>query len=147
MEAIGVFHEWSCCSVAMSCLTFCDPMDCGMPGFSVPQHLPKFAQVHVYWTGDAIQPFHPLSSPSPAFNLPVSGSFPVSWLITSRNEVHKFKLLELEVIDKDRTKFSDLCSINTDLLWSKCYDLKGIFAICRKGKCNFFNFLIFFWKT
>ena len=38
-------------------------------------------------------------------------------------------------------------AINTDLLWSKCYDLKGIFAICRKGKCNFLNFLIFFWKT
>ena len=63
------------------------------------------------------------------------------------NEVHKFKLLELEVIDKDRTKFSEHCSINTDLLWSKYYDLKGVFAICRKGKYNFFNFLIFFFEN
>ena len=43
-------------------------MDCSMPGFPVLHHLPKFAQIHVH--GDAIQPSHPLSSPSPpAFNL------------------------------------------------------------------------------
>ena len=41
-------------SVAQSCLTLCDPMDCSTPGFPVPHHLPKFAQVHVHWIGDAI---------------------------------------------------------------------------------------------
>lgn len=51
------------------------------------------------------------------------------------NEVHKFKLLGLEVIDKDRTKFSEPCRINTDSLWSQYYDPKGgLFAICTKGK-------------
>ena len=49
-----------CCSVAQSCLTLCDPMDCSKPGLSVPHHLPKFAQVHVHCISDAIQPSHPL---------------------------------------------------------------------------------------
>ena len=57
-------------SVAQSCLTLCDPMDCSMPGFPFHHQLPKLIQTHVYRVGDAIQPPHPLSSPSPpAFNL------------------------------------------------------------------------------
>ena len=59
-----------CCSVTRSCLTLWDSMDCSTPGFPVLQHLLEFAQTPVRWVGDAIQPFHPLSSPSPpAFNL------------------------------------------------------------------------------
>ena len=54
----------------LTCLTFCDPMDCSMPGFPVLHHLPELSQTHVYWVNDAIQPSHPLLSPSPpAFNL------------------------------------------------------------------------------
>ena len=46
------------------------PMDCSTPGFLVLHHLPELAQTHVHWVSDAIQPSHPLSSPSPpAFNL------------------------------------------------------------------------------
>ena len=57
-------------SVAQSCLTLCDPMDCSMPGFPVHNQLPEFTQTHVHWISDVIQPSHPLSSPSPpAFNL------------------------------------------------------------------------------
>ena len=44
-------------------------MGCSMPGFPVPHQLPEFTQTHVHWVGDAIQPSHPLSSSSPAFNL------------------------------------------------------------------------------
>ena len=44
-------------------------MDCSTPGFPVLHHFLEFAQTHVHWVGDAIQPSHPLSSPSPAFNL------------------------------------------------------------------------------
>ena len=58
-----------CCSVAKLCLTLSDPMDCSTPGFPVLHYLPEFAQTHVHWVSDAIQPSHPLSSPSPAFNL------------------------------------------------------------------------------
>ena len=57
-------------SVAQSCPTLCDPMDCSMPGFLVHQQLPELTQTHVHRVGDAIQSSHPLSSPSPpAFNL------------------------------------------------------------------------------
>ena len=49
------------CSVAKSCLTCCDPMDCSMPCFPDLHHLPEFAQNNVHWVGDAIQPSHPLS--------------------------------------------------------------------------------------
>ena len=56
-------------SVSKLCLTLCDPMNCSMPGFPVLHSLPVFAQTHVHWVSDAIQPSHPLSSPSLAFNL------------------------------------------------------------------------------
>ena len=59
-----------CCSVAQLCLIPCSPIDCSTPGFPILHHLPEFAQTHVHWVGDAIQPSHPLSSPSsPAFSL------------------------------------------------------------------------------
>ena len=55
---------------SQSCLTLCDPMDYSTPGFPVLHHLLELAQTHVHPVGDAIQPSHPLSSPSsPAFNL------------------------------------------------------------------------------
>ena len=57
-------------SVTQSCLTLCDPMDCSKTGFPVHHQYLELAQTHVPWVGDAIQPSHPLSSPSPpAFNL------------------------------------------------------------------------------
>ena len=59
-----------CCSVAKSCPTLCNPMDCSILEFPVLHYLLEFAQVHVHGVGDAIQPSHPLSSPSPqAFHL------------------------------------------------------------------------------
>ena len=60
-------------TVQFSCsvmLPLCNPMDCSMPGLPVHHQLPEFTQIHVHWVGDAIQPSHPLSSPSlPAFSL------------------------------------------------------------------------------
>ena len=57
-------------SVAQSCLTLCDPMDCSTPDFPVHHQLLEFTQTHVHQVDDALQPSHPLSSPSPpAFNL------------------------------------------------------------------------------
>ena len=52
-------------SVAQSCLTLCDPMNRSMPGLSVHHQLPEFTETHVHQVSDAIQPSHPLSSPSP----------------------------------------------------------------------------------
>ena len=50
---------------SLSCIQLCDPMDCSRPGFPVHHYLPEFAQIHVHWVSDAIQPAHPLSAPSP----------------------------------------------------------------------------------
>ena len=58
------------CSIAKSCLILCDSMDCDRSGLPVLHCLLEFAQTHVHWVNDAIQPSRPLSSPpSPAFNL------------------------------------------------------------------------------
>ena len=86
-------RPWGCCSVTKSCLARCDPADCSMPGFSVLHCLPDFAQTHVHRVSDAIQPSHPLSSPSPpALNLSQhQGLF--QW-VTSWHQVAK--LLELQ---------------------------------------------------
>ena len=62
MLAVGqsLSHAW----------LLCNPMNCNTPGFSVLHYLLEFAQTHVHWVSDAIQPSHPLSLPSlPAFNL------------------------------------------------------------------------------
>ena len=52
-------------SVDQLCLTLCDPMDCSTQGLSVHHQLPEPTQTHVHCVGDAIQPSHPLLSPSP----------------------------------------------------------------------------------
>ena len=56
-------------SVTQSRPTLCNPMDCSTPGLPVHHQLPEFTQTHVHWVSEAIQPSHPLLSPSPAFNL------------------------------------------------------------------------------
>ena len=66
------------------CPTLCDPRDCSTPGFPVHHQLPELAHTHVHRVSDAIQPSHPLSSPSPpAFNLSQHQSFPMSQLFAS----------------------------------------------------------------
>ena len=72
-----------CRSVTKSCLTLCNLMDCSIPGFPVLHYLLEFAQIHVHWVSDAIQP-SPLLSPSLPFNLSQHQSFLMSWLFTLR---------------------------------------------------------------
>ena len=74
LKCVSIFSLLSdscyCCSLAKSCPTLFHPMDCSKPGFPIPHHIPEFAQIHVHWISDAIQPSHPLSpSSSSAFNL------------------------------------------------------------------------------
>ena len=66
--------------VTQACLTLCDPMDCSTPGFPFHHQLPALNQTHVHRVGDAIQPSHPLLSPSPPTlqSFPASGSFLMS---------------------------------------------------------------------
>ena len=88
-------------SVAQSCLTLCDPMDCSTPGLPVHHHLTELGQTHVHWVGDGIQPSHPLSSPSPpAFDLSQhQGLF--KWVSSSHQESripHKGRLKRLKYV-------------------------------------------------
>ena len=69
---------------SLSCVRLCDPVDWSMPGFPVHHQFLELAQTHVHRVSDAIQPSHPLPSPSPAFSfIPASGSFPVNLFFTS----------------------------------------------------------------
>ena len=84
-----------CCSVIQLGLILCDPMDCSIPGFPVLDYLmskikevfilEEFAQSHVLWVGDAIQPFHPHVTVfcSCLHSFPASGCFPMSQLFAS----------------------------------------------------------------
>ena len=64
-EGNKLFSSVQFSSVAQSCPTLCNPMNCSTPGLPVHYQLPEFTQIHVHRVGDAIQPSHPLSSPSP----------------------------------------------------------------------------------
>ena len=65
LQLFALSFDISCCSV-----TLCNTRNCSTLGFPVLHYLPEFAQTLVHWVSDAIQPSHPLSSPSPALNLP-----------------------------------------------------------------------------
>ena len=75
-------------SVTQWCLTLCDPKDCSMPGFPVLHHLLEFAQIHVHWVGDTLQPSHPLLSPCPLCfqSFPELGCFPMNRLFASGDQ-------------------------------------------------------------
>ena len=77
-----------CCAVTESFPTLCNPMDCSMPGIPVLHYLLEFAQTHVHWFGDTIQPSHsllPLYSSCPQ-SFPASESFPMSLLLPSSGQ-------------------------------------------------------------
>ena len=82
-------------SVAQSCPTLCYPMNRSTPDLPVHHQLPEFTQTHVHRVGDAIQPSHPLLSPSPPAPNPfaASGSFPMSQLFTEVAKVLELQLL------------------------------------------------------
>ena len=92
---IYVYISVQSSSVAQSCPTLCNPMDCSTPGLPVHHQLPEFTQTHVHWVSDAVQPSHPLSSPSPpAFNLSQhQGLF--QW-VSSLHQVAKVLALQLQ---------------------------------------------------
>ena len=81
-------------SVALSCLTLCNPMNCSTPGLPVHQQHPKFIQTNVHRVSDAIQPSHPLSAPSPPASNPAQHQSLFQW-VNSSHEVTK--VLELKL--------------------------------------------------
>ena len=75
-------------SVAQSCPTLCDPINCSTPGLPVHHQLPEFTEIHVHRVSDAIQPSHPLSSPSPPAPNPSQHQGLFQW-VSSSHEVAK----------------------------------------------------------
>ena len=106
------WYEDLFCSVqSLSRVQLCDFMDCSMPGFPVYHWLPELTQTHVHEVGDAIQPSHPLSSPSPpAFNLSQHQS--LSLWVSSLHHVPK--VLELQLSINPYNDYSGLISLRID---------------------------------
>ena len=112
-------------SVAQSCLTVCDPIDCSTLSLPVHHQLPEFIQTHVHWVGDAIHPSHPLSSPSPpgAFNLSqcqglfklVSSSYQVAKVLEFQLQHQSFQWIFISPSWIFRTNF-----LYHGLVWSPC---------------------------
>ena len=104
-------------SVTQLCLTLCDPMNCNMPGLPVHHQLPEFTQTHVHRVGDAIQPSHPLSSPSPpAPNLSQQQSL-FQW-VNSLHEVAKVLQFQLQHHSFQRNTRTDV--LQNGLIGSPC---------------------------
>ena len=100
LNAILYFYNFQFSSVAQSCPTLCDPMNCSTPGLPVHHQLPEFTQTHVHRVGDAIQPPHPLSSPSPPASNPsqhqslfqcVNSSHEVATVLEFQLQHHSFQ--------------------------------------------------------
>ena len=128
---------FGCCSVAQSCLIPCDPMDCSTPGFTVLHCLPEFAQTHVLWVSDAIQPSHPLSPPSPpALSLSQHQNL-FQWVGSSHQMA---KVLELTFIISTPNKYSGFISFRID--WTNSLLFKGlskVFSSTTVQKHQFFG--------
>ena len=90
-------------SVAQSCPTLCDPMNRSTPGLPVHHKLPEFTQTHVHRVSDAIQPSHPLSSPSPSAPSPSQHQSLFQWVC-----VIKPSSLLLTLCSEIRLPFDDI---------------------------------------
>ena len=86
-------HNFS--SVAQLCPTPCDPMNRSTPSLTVHHQLPELTQTHVHWVGDAIQPSHPLSSPSPPAPNPSQHQGLFQW-VNSLHQVAKVLKFQLQ---------------------------------------------------
>ena len=102
---------------SLSCVWLCNPMDCSTQGFPVLHYLPELAQTHVHWVSDAIQPSHPLSSPSPlALNLfQHQGLF--QWVGSSHQVA---KVLDLQLQYWSFQWISRVDFLYNWLVWSPC---------------------------
>ena len=100
-----------CCSVAKLCPTLCDPMDNSMPGFPVLHYLLKFAQTHIHWVRDAIQPSHL----SPLLLLPLI--FPSIRVFPSESALHQVA---------DVFKLQHPWIFRVDFLWIDSFDLLAV---------------------
>ena len=106
-------------------------MDCSMPGFPVLHHLPEFAQTHVHWVGDAIQPSHPLSSPSsPAFCLSQHQGL-YQW-VSSAHQVAKYWSFSIS----PSNEYPGMCNMKGLKLLMKVKVAKSCLCLCDPMDCS-----------
>ena len=99
---------------SLSRVWLCDPINCSMPDLPVHHHLPELTQTHVHWVGDAIQPSHPLSSPSPPALNPSQHQSLLQW-VNSSHELAKFLEFQLQHHSLQRNPRADLLQNGTNL--------------------------------
>ena len=131
-------------SVVQSCLTLRDPMDGKMPGFPVHHQLLELAKTHFHRVGDAIQPSHPLSSPSPAFSLSQHRG-----LFQGVSSLHQVaKLLEFQLLYQ-----SFQVILRTDSFRIDCLDLLAVQGTVESllqhhsSKASVLRCSAFFWSN
>ena len=129
-----------CCSFAKSCLTFCEPMDCGTPGFPVLHYLPEFAQIH--WVSDPIQPSHPMppSSP-PALNLSQQRGL-IHWAGSS-NQVTKYWSFNFSISHSNE----NLELISFRINWLQSKGLSEVFSSTTIQRHQFFSSQSSLWSN
>ena len=104
-------------SVAQSCPTLCDPMNHSTPGLPVHHQLPEFTQTHAHRVSDAIQPSHPLSSPSPPAPNPSQHQSLFQW-VNSSHQVTRVLEFQLQHHSFQRSPGADL--LQNGLIGSPC---------------------------
>ena len=117
MAAVTICSDIQFSSVAQSCPTLCDPMNCGMLGLPVHHQLPEFTQTHIHRVGDAFQPSHPLLSPSPHAPNPSQHQSLFQW-VNSSHEVAKVLEFRLQHHSLQRNPRADL--LQNGLVGSPC---------------------------
>ena len=122
-------------SVTQSCPTLCDPMNRSMPGLPVHHQLPEFTQTHVYQVGDAIQPSHPLLSPSPPAPNPSQHQSLSQW-VSSSPEVARVSALA-SFLPKNTQDWS--LSEWTGWISLQSKGLSGVFSKSTVQKHQFFG--------
>ena len=138
----GLQHSTQFGSVTQSRPTLCDPMDCSTSGFPVHHQILELANTHVHWDGNAIQPSHPLSSPSPpAFN-PSQHQGLFKW-VSSLHQVAK--VLELQHWSFQWIFRTDSLVLNqfwwTSWIFLQSKGLSRVFSNTTVQKHQFFSFL------
>ena len=134
-----------CSSVAQSCPTLCDPMDCTTPDLPVPHPLLKFAQVHAHCISDAVQPSHPLmpSSPSALSLSQHQGLF--QWIGCSHQVT---KILELKLASVLPMNIQGWFPLRlTGLIFLLSKGLSGVFSSTTVWRCQFSDALPSLWSS
>ena len=123
--------------IAQSCPTLCDPMNRSMPGLPVHHQFPEFTQTHIHWVSDAIQPSHPLSSPSPPTPNPSHHQGLFQWVNSSHGGQNIGVSALASVLSKNTQDWSPLEWTGWISLQSK--GLSGVFSNPTVQKHQFFS--------